>query len=432
MLQATVKNRLFQEIAQVWVAVTFANLLFFLFQIVIGRGLGPEDYSLFASLFAIILVSGALVSGIVVALAKLVASAEASSDGPDPRFIVSSSLLQMALLGAGLLLAFGLASRPIASYLHTSGVSPVMVTGAVVAVSLLMPVALGTLQGRQRFTWLSVMHVVHAGSRLALGVAALVAKLGVTGVLAAAGLSSLIALTVGLAIIKPPFTVALKALPLGTLAKVLFPTTIGSLALSFSTSADVVIVRHFFPASDAGAYAGAVILGRIVLLLPTGVSMVLFPKMAREWALGNSGRVLLYKGLGLTALASGGACLIFVLFPGISVSLILGSEYAGAESLVPIYALSMFFFSLTIVIFYYNLATGRMSYVFLVLLPHFVLEVALIYVLHQSLIQVVLVLLGVNISLAALSQLFTQATANLKPSYLSTGHASPGVGKLGD
>ena len=403
------KPRLLLDMGQLWVAATLANILFYLFQLVVGRSLGPEDYGLFGALFGIVYFAGAFSNGVRTTVAKFVAESQAAGGiGSGP--LVSSAMLRMVMLGAGVLFLFGLGSPLIGAYLHTTSVTPILVTGAVIAVSFLWPVLHGALQGNQRFLLFSAALILFAGSRLALGGAGLAMNLGITGVLAAIGLSSLMAMALGLAILRPPLSLTLRVLPAGALAKVLIPTAIGSFAIAFLTSVDVIIVRHWFSPVEAGLYTGAAVLGRVVLLLPTGVTVVLFPKIAQEWAFGNSGRGLLYKGLGLTALVSGGACLGFVIFPDLTLSLLLGSEYSSAAGLVPLYAATMFFFSLAIVYLYYHLATGQMAYVYLVLIPHLLLEVTLINVFHQSLTQVVLVLLFVNLSLAALSHVFTQVT----------------------
>lgn len=402
------KPKLIYQLGQVWVATTFANMLLYLFQLVVGRSLGPEDYSLFGALFGIVYLAGALTNGVRVSVAKFVADARATNQGAETGLLVSSAMFQMLLLGTGFVAFFSLASPWIGSYLHSTRLTPVLITGAVIAVSLLLPVARGALQGAQRFAPFSGTLILEAGSRLALGGAALALNMGVIGVLAAVGLSNLISMGIGLAFIKPPLVIALKALPTGTLAKILIPTTIGALAINLPTSADVVIVRHFFPAAEAGLYAGATVLGRVVLFLPMAISIVLFPKIASESALGHSGRGLLYKGLAVTALMSGGVCLALVIFPSLALAMLLGGEYASAQNLVPIYSAAMFFMSLAVVYLYYYLAVGRKAYLYILLLPHLALELGLIYVFHQSLTQVVLILLTVNISLAVSSEAYTR------------------------
>lgn len=425
------QHRLVLEIGQVWVAAMVANLLLYLFLLIVGRSLGPKDYSLLGSLFGIVYLTSALPNAVQVSMAKFVAGSKASVSGADTAVLVTAALLRVFILGGGFFVVFSLASPFIGSYLHSDSVVPILTTGVLIFVSLLIPVVLGALQGAQRFHLFASILLLYAGARLVFGVAALGMKLGITGVLAAVSLSTLLTTAMGLAMVRPSIRVSLTGLGAGGFTKVLTPALIGTVAFALPGSADVVIVRHFFSAGEAGLYTGASVLGRVVLFLPMAVSTVLFPKIARDWALGNTGRGLLYRGLGLTTLLSGGVCLAFVLLPGLALSLFFGNEYMGAQGLVPLYAAAMFLFSLSIVFLHYHLATGQTAYFYLLLLPHLVLEVALIYIFHQSLTHVLLALLSVNISLAILSQAFTQVTAARAPTSLYVSHGSESVGKKG-
>ena len=415
------RHRLLFEIGQVWIAASLANLLFYLFHLVVGRSLDPEDYGLFGALFGIVYLSGALANGVRFSVARFVATSHAGAGMGDAGMVVSSALLQMVVLGSGFVVAFSLASPFIGSYLHSNSTTPILVTGVLIFLFILTPVTQGALQGSQRFAVFASTLLLHAGSRLVFGLAALSMGFGITGVLVAISLSSLLTIAAGLGVIRPPLTISLRGAPVRTFAKVLMPTMIGSLAISFPTAADVVIVRHFFEPQEAGLYTAAAILGRVVLFLPMAVSMVLFPKITRDWTLGNSGRALLYRGLGLTALLSGIVTLGFILFPRIAITTFLGEQYTDGQDLVPTYAAAMFLFSLAVVFLYYNLATAQMAYLYFLLLPHIVLELALLYMFHSSLNQMILVLLSINASLVFSSTVYTMA---LRPKAPNQAHGA--------
>lgn len=409
---AILERRLLLHIGQVGVATTLANVLLYLFQLVIGRGLGPREYGLFGALFGIVYLASALANGAQVTVAKFVASARAAGGGTEVGAPVTTALFGMILLGGGFLVAFSLGASLIAAYLHSDSAMPVVVTGVVISLFLVVPVVQGALQGAQKFYLFAAFLVVYAGSRLGFGLMALGARTGIIGVLGAVGLASLLTAVLGLAVIRPPLRVSLASfLPRGDFTSAILPALIATLAIVLPGSADVFLVRHFFPAEEAGLYAGVAILGKVVLFLPGAIVTVLFPRFTHDWTVGDGGSRLLYSGLGLTALVSGGVCGGFLLFPGLALSLLLGAEYVGAASLVPFYAAAMLFFSLSVVLIHYNFAAGRQVYFYLVLLPHLLLEVVLIYVIHQSLTQVLLVVLGMNVSLLAASYAFTLAAA---------------------
>ncbi len=411
LVQTLMRRRLLLDIGQVWMAAMVANILLYLFQLMAGRGLEPSDYGLFGALFGIIYLSGALASGIQLSMAKIVADWRGSDRQAYTSLLVTSALLQVALVGGAILLLFSLASPWIISFLRGAAPTPVLIAGITVFLILIWAVPQGAIQGQERFLWLSSISVVNAAARLVLGLGALVLGLGISGVLSAVGLAALVAIAVSMLVVRPSSTVSLKALPMRTASGVLAPILIGTVAMNFVTSADVVIVRHLLPSVDAGLYAGAATLGRIVLFLSGAISLVLFPKMSYHWSMGRSPRGLLYKGLGVTALLSGAATLGFVLFPGLALTVLLGSEYAGAREVVPVYAAAMFSFALTTVFLYYHLATGRTSYLY-VLLPHILAPLALVYTFHDSLTQVAWVVLGANVSLLASSFLFTRVTGS--------------------
>ena len=217
---ATLNPRLLVQLGQVWVATVLANALLYVFHVAVGRSLSPADYGLFGALFGIIYLSGALSNGVRVSIAKFVANSGEENGGTGTGPLVTSAMLQMLLLAGAILLAFGLATPLIRSYLHSGSLAPIIATGVVVGVSILMPVTQGALQGAQRFRFFAGNLLVNASSRLLLGLAALGLKLGITGVLAAIGVASLLATALGLAMIRPPATVSLKALPIEPVSEV--------------------------------------------------------------------------------------------------------------------------------------------------------------------------------------------------------------------
>lgn len=220
----TLNRRLSIEMGQVWVATILANALLYSFHLIVGRNLSPQDYGLFGALLGIVYIASALSNGVRISPARLVAHSKVGGDAANAGLLVTSALFQMSILAVGVLLAFSLASSLIGSYLHSTSLTPVITTGIVVFASLFMPVTQGALQGGQRFPLYSGALLLNASSRLLLGGAALGLKLGITGVLAAIGLASLLTTALGLAVIRPSGSVSLKVLPVGTFARVLIPT----------------------------------------------------------------------------------------------------------------------------------------------------------------------------------------------------------------
>ncbi len=400
-------RRLLFEFGVVWTGGTLANILFYLYQVMVGRRLGPEEFGLFTALFGVVYLASGLMQAIQATTARLVAEDEARGRGLAGRDLVVPALLRVSLLGLGTLVVFTAMSPWIASYVKTGAATPVAVTGLIIFVMLALPVAHGALQGLQHFALYSGVTLLHAGTRLGLGALALGMKWGTLGVLGAAGGASVITASVAIAAIRPSFKVSMRRGPSRGALSVLIPALIAAVAVIFPGSVDVIMVRHFFSPMDSGLYSGTATLGKIVLFLPAAACTVLFPKFAADSIHGTRDPSLLFKGLIGTAALAGVVAAVFGLLPGTSLSLLLGDGYAGAQGLVAAYAASMFVFSLTLIVANYHLARGGHTYFYLILLPHLVAIVALIYAFHQSLLEVVLVSLTVNCSLAGASGAFT-------------------------
>jgi O-antigen/teichoic acid export membrane protein len=167
------------------------------------------------------------------------------------------------------------------------------------------------------------------------------------------------------------------------------------------SNADVVLVKHYFDAMQAGAFAKAAMVARIVFFLPLPVAAALFPKVASGGETSYaSGRTLL-KGvllMGVIVAVTGG---FFLLFPGIVLRLLAKT---ADPSLIPIFrgmVLALAPLTLLSALLTYEVAQRR----FMVALPLGLCAVGYVVAaewMHETPLQIVAVL-GVStvVALAA-------------------------------
>ena len=136
---ATFDRRILFEIGQVWVAVMLANLLLYLYQLATARGLGPEEYSLFGALFGIVYLTSGLPNALQVAIARFVARSLAGAGSVTAGQLTTYSLFLSLLLGCIVLVIVSVASPLIGSYLHSDSLVPVVITGAIICLAMLVP-----------------------------------------------------------------------------------------------------------------------------------------------------------------------------------------------------------------------------------------------------------------------------------------------------
>jgi O-antigen/teichoic acid export membrane protein len=294
------------------------------------------------------------------------------------------------LAGLGIAIV-GIAGAPWLALFFNVPAAVVVPTAASVPFGLAIPVLLGQLQGRQRFTALSFLMVGQAAFRLILAVA-LAARYGSVGALTGVAIGNVVMYAVALATVYPSRAVhfASRAQWRAGLRSlgVILPS---SLAVAVLLSTDVLLVKHFFGTEDAGRYAAVAALGRIVFWGASGIGLVLFPKAVIHVTRGSNGSPLVMASLAMCLLGGVAVWAAFSLGSGWVLTLFAGGAYAAAGPYLPWYALAMTLFGGAAVL----VANGqaRCNGDFLaVLIPVAFLEPVMILRFHHTPMQVVQVL----------------------------------------
>jgi O-antigen/teichoic acid export membrane protein len=218
------------------------------------------------------------------------------------------------------------------------------------------------LRGHKRFSDFSVANIIGAIGKLAIS--AILVVVGFSTVGAIGGVLAAQLLAFGYAVTRArrvgferPTGSSYLSLPkikrvMPELMYSLF-VLVASLGVAVLSSVDVLIVKHFFDAQTAGAYAGISTVAKILFFLTASVVQVMLPSVKMDAEPGQNARYLL-KSLGLVTLLGGGALIVFTLLPGFVVGTLMGSRYVMYVHLLPLLSLAMFVISLlNLLVFYY-------------------------------------------------------------------------------
>jgi O-antigen/teichoic acid export membrane protein len=381
------------------IATTMGYTFGYLYLVLMGRALGPEVFGILGSLVGIFYIA-CLVGQ---ALREATASSLAEIKAKAGEAVAVGSFLKLGTK-LGLLcplpaLVFILASQQIASFFHLNSVTPVLLLGFSLSTTLLLEIISGLLQGLQQFRMLGIItYLVSQGLKLLFGVAFVWVGWGLSGAVLALLASTAIAIMAGLVLIRRQLAGGIHRQVQHNpgLVPILIPTLILAIFMAMPTSVDVMLVTHFFDATDAGLYNSAATMGKVVIFLPMAVSFVLLPKATENHTLGLGSRKILLHSLLYAFILSGGLGLLYGLIPDTIIKLFFGPDYVEAGNLIGWYGMAMLLFSLNFVLIHYSLAIRNMG---LMLLAAFITlaEVAAIVLMHQSLSQVILVLLFGNL-----------------------------------
>ena len=410
-LAVSCKVKLFQdEFAKQSLVMFLASmggcLCSYLYQVYVGRALGPEGYGVFGSLFAIFYLISIFSGTVQAGAASFISRFNANNDLDSIGTFFYCLMKKSVLLGIVGFAVFCLASPIIANFLNIDSTAELLVLGTVIIFAFATPAATGVLQGLQMFYWLALANFLGLAGKLLFGIALVSLGYGVAGAIGALALCTLITFLLSIYPVSSYLTRRQNCdvCSLNGLYSYSLPAILIMICLAAPSNLDVILVKHFFPSYEAGLYTAASVMGKIIMFLPSAITMVMFPKAAEMNYLGKSTFSLLNRCLIYTGLLSGSAAAAFALYPRLVV-MIFGSGYLDASLITVIYVALMFLFSLIIVIAQYCLATNDLTYTYL--LVFFTLfELGLITVVHESVLQVVEGLLLINLILLILSYVF--------------------------
>lgn len=300
---------------------------------------------------------------------------------------------RILIVGGGVSLLIILLAPQISKYFKLPSIVPVYSMAGVVVASLLMPVPLAGLQGLQKFYSLGLTMIFTNIGKLILAVLFVWRGLGVAGALSSLTVSSifcvLIAFPLLLAYLKKIDFAQPKNLDINFKEIYLYilPVSLATLSFVLFTNIDLILVKHYFEPLEAGYYSIAQMVGKVVLFLPSAICMVMFPKVANSHAREEETvQYLKHSSIYILALVlSAGA--IIISFPELILKIFTAKVYPQCYPLVRRFAISMGLFALSFNFLLYYLSLNKTSYVypFLLLL---LIEIAVIYFWHNSLIQI--------------------------------------------
>ncbi len=392
-----------------FLATSIGSLFNLSYQLYMVRHLTPVDYGILNSLLALLLVISVPAGTFQATITKYIASFHAHNHWGKIKFFLFKFAKIVSVFGFVFFLIFTLGSKYISSFLQIPSSAPVLIIAVLLLLSVILPLTLGGLQGLQMFGWMGLNMIMSGGVKLTMGVILVSLGFKVMGALSAYILASVAMVFLSFFPLKRFILKNLKISvvsiettnPGNSLDKIdytevykyFLPVAITLLCFMALVNGDIILVKHFFSPLEAGYYSIAQMAGKIILFLPGAITIVMFPKASNLHAHGKDTWSILKKSLLMAGFLCGGASLVCILFPSLTIKLLSGKEYIESISLVWLFALSMTFFALLYTILFYQLSIHRFNFIY-PLIFFTVLQTILIVLFHQSLSQVLYILCG--------------------------------------
>lgn len=379
----------------------------YVFLLAAGRILGSDDYGSLAALLGLLAVVLIPAGALQMAVSREISRRVASDDSAGAARLARGAL-RLSLLATVPLMVIALAlAEPLSHLLHIHSVGLVVLAVSSLATALVFPVAMGVLQGLQRFHAIAALYVFPWIVRLVVLAVASAAGYRLGGAIFAAVVGAIAGTALAILLIREPLRggAALPRDELVVFLRYLQPVAIGLVGIALLTHVDILVVKARFSAHEAGAYAAASAFARVGFFLPATILAVLFPRTAARQARGEETEDILGRSLLATAAFCGLLALLYAASGVGLVSMTFGPDFAAGGRVLGPFGLAIGLFSLANVLVGYHLSRGETRYAWIVG-GGVVVQIASLALIPSSLRGVVWTNVIVGVLLLAAHELF--------------------------
>jgi O-antigen/teichoic acid export membrane protein len=347
------------------------NVIDYAFHVFLGRMLLPGGFAVVQTINSVLLILITAFGVTQPVVARYVAEAGTGRvDGAPDRAWFQAYFRYSAMLGVALGLAGWLLRVPLARWLNVPTIALSLVV-VMIPLSLLRPVVAGMLQGQGRMIAFGLTRTFNAVARFAVAALLIGLGAGVLGAIISLPTGSFVALLGGLALVglaawrpapRVPANAALKSLGLTAGAFVAYACYMSLL------NSDLIWVNRVHPPNTAGSYATAVLMRRVLALMPGAVIVVMYPRAVAKVARLELPDGLIAKTAAVVAASTLALTAVYFVFGSAIVQVAFGANYPQAGALLGWMGIAMLGYGFCSIWLNFYLATQPLPFIILLVI----------------------------------------------------------------
>jgi O-antigen/teichoic acid export membrane protein len=383
----TIKTRKITPEQLFMISVLAVNGGNYLYNLILGRILGPAQFADAAVLITFLLVLSFIAMTFQLVTAKFSVLFENNIFTSFIAKVYKQASVVGLVLGV-LIVAF---AEQLKAVFNTSSSSMFIIFGCGVPLYFLMSVNRGAFQGKKAYKSLSITYQGEMLSRLLITLGLILVFNMQSSAVIAIGI--VLSFVFGLFPFKFKQISFKESIPLeGKYSKQIknffLLTAFYELTQIIINNSDILLVKHYFDAYEAGLYASLALIGRIVYFIAWMFVMLLLPAVVELKKEGKETASVFFKYVGYIALISIIIILTCLSFPELIINLLFGEQYIAMAPLLWKYAIATSMFAISNIFAYYYLSLDK--YVPVIISGVFgMLQMVLVIFYHDSLEQVV-------------------------------------------
>lgn len=384
----------------------------YLYNLILGRVLGPAQFADAAVLITFLLV----LSFVAMTFQLVTAKFSVVFENDTFKNFISKIYKNATIVGIGLGALIIVFANQLQALFNTSSSSMFTIFGIGVPLYFLMSVNRGVFQGKKEFKSLSITYQAEMLSRLVITLALIFLFDIQSSVVIAVG----ILISFGFGLVPFKFknlnfkkTIAIEASQSKQVKSFFIITAFYEFTQIIINNSDILLVKHYFDAYDAGLYASLALIGRIVYFVAWMFVMLLLPTVVQLKKEGKATAPILFKYVGYIAAIATAIVIGCALFPETAITILFGDSYLTMAPLLWKYALATGLFAISNIFAYYYLSLDR--YIPVVISGVFgMLQMGLVIFFHDSLEQVVHMQIIAMVSLLVIQVIFFVFESKMK------------------
>lgn len=370
------------------ITILFVNGGNYLYNLLLGRILGPAEFSDAAILITLLLILSFVGMTFQIVSAKYAVLLEENYLITFIKLITKYAAFLGVLFGISIVFFY----QDLQAIFHTKTAWMFFIFGFGIPLYFLMSVNRGLYQGQNVLNKLATTYQTEMASRLVLTIGAIFLLPNIqSSIIVASGI--VMSFVFGIfpfqkLIFKGLKSVETPEVDTRSITTFFALTAFYELTQIIINNSDIILVKHFFDNQQAGLYASLALIGRVVYFVAWMFVMLLLPKVIQMKKENQDTLPILLKYVGYIVLLSTSIVLFTALFPEFVVNVMFGKAYVSISFLLWKYALATSLFAVANIFAYYYLSLNQYLPV---VVSAFLgsAQIGLIIAYHNSLEQVV-------------------------------------------
>ncbi len=353
----------------VFAATFVSSMATFIFQIMMGRAMTLDNFGQLSALFSIQMIISIVVGALILLYTRHTARFWTLDEKGKTRSLYSNAWKTCGAIGAACAVVLSVTSVFWSAKMNITSFASVVAISVLIAAYFLQSVPLAFVRGLQKF------HLLGAGLgtagilKLLLGVFIIYAGVTVPGAIFAVIVAVLLSIVVMHATLWPwikksePAETGLKGKEMFSYA---FTAMAGTFLPTFFINADMILIRSLFPSELSGYYAVFMVIGKVIFLCGSVVTVALFPAAVSEDAEGGKkGNELVFHAMILILVGGGAVVAVSFLYPVQLLEILFNKTDGQIALLLPWYSLFVLAVALIYMEAHQRLARGQYGFLWL-------------------------------------------------------------------